>query len=154
MYRLQERSVRMDPSYYQPDFYSHHSYRHWPLSWLRTSTCRGWTCRGSHRLRVRRDGGKSSSFILHDKIQIALQAYSSLCAVGEMTCFAPVSGTFPHYAARWVDPALGFAIGWVCVQFDLEFYHILNIVYRTTTMLRCNYIICICHASRSHNLIL
>ncbi|KAF7971189.1 hypothetical protein HWV62_21866 [Athelia sp. TMB] len=39
-------------------------------------------------------------------------AYASLCAVGEMTCFAPISGTFPHYAARWVDPALGFAIGW------------------------------------------
>lgn len=29
-----------------------------------------------------------------------------------MTAHAPVSGTFPHYAARWVDPALGFAIGW------------------------------------------
>ncbi|KZP04955.1 general amino acid permease 1 [Athelia psychrophila] len=39
-------------------------------------------------------------------------AYASLCAVGEMTCFAPISGTFPHYAARWVDPAFGFAIGW------------------------------------------
>lgn len=23
------------------------------------------------------------------------------------------SGTFPHFAARWVDPALGFAVGWV-----------------------------------------
>ncbi|KAG8946074.1 hypothetical protein FRC04_012052 [Tulasnella sp. 424] len=39
-------------------------------------------------------------------------AYSSLCAVGEMTCFAPISGTFPHFAARWVDPAFGFAVGW------------------------------------------
>ncbi|PFH50305.1 hypothetical protein AMATHDRAFT_4122 [Amanita thiersii Skay4041] len=39
-------------------------------------------------------------------------AYSSLCAVGEMTTHAPVSGTFPHYAARWVDPAFGFAVGW------------------------------------------
>lgn len=29
-----------------------------------------------------------------------------------MTCFAPVSGTFPHFAARWVDPAFGFAVGW------------------------------------------
>ena len=29
-----------------------------------------------------------------------------------MTAHAPVSGTFPHFAARWVDPALGFAIGW------------------------------------------
>ncbi|KIO17672.1 hypothetical protein M407DRAFT_12255 [Tulasnella calospora MUT 4182] len=39
-------------------------------------------------------------------------AYSSLCSVGEMTCFAPISGTFPHFAARWVDPAFGFAVGW------------------------------------------
>ncbi|KAL5492326.1 hypothetical protein ACEPAI_3773 [Sanghuangporus weigelae] len=39
-------------------------------------------------------------------------AYSSLCAVGEMTAHAPVSGTFPHFATRWVDPALGFATGW------------------------------------------
>ncbi|KAH9479305.1 Dicarboxylic amino acid permease [Psilocybe cubensis] len=39
-------------------------------------------------------------------------AYSSLCAVGEMSTWAPISGTFPHFAARWVDPALGFATGW------------------------------------------
>ncbi|KAL4266681.1 Amino Acid-Polyamine-Organocation Superfamily YAT [Pleurotus pulmonarius] len=39
-------------------------------------------------------------------------AYSSLCSVGEMTTHAPVSGTFPHFASRWVDPALGFAVGW------------------------------------------
>jgi yeast amino acid transporter len=24
----------------------------------------------------------------------------------------PVSGSFTHYAGRWVDPALGFAMGW------------------------------------------
>ncbi|KAF8645075.1 hypothetical protein AX16_008133 [Volvariella volvacea WC 439] len=39
-------------------------------------------------------------------------AYSSLCSVGEMTTHAPISGTFPHFAARWVDPAFGFAVGW------------------------------------------
>lgn len=39
-------------------------------------------------------------------------AYSSLCAVGEMAAFNPTSGTFPHFAARWVDNALGFSIGW------------------------------------------
>ncbi|KAJ7777260.1 general APC amino acid permease [Mycena metata] len=39
-------------------------------------------------------------------------AYSSLCCIGEMTTWAPISGTFPHFAARWVDPAFGFAIGW------------------------------------------
>ncbi|KIJ65409.1 hypothetical protein HYDPIDRAFT_27419 [Hydnomerulius pinastri MD-312] len=33
-------------------------------------------------------------------------------SIGEMTSHAPISGTFPHFAARWVDPALGFAVGW------------------------------------------
>ncbi|KAG1738964.1 general APC amino acid permease [Suillus lakei] len=37
-------------------------------------------------------------------------AYASLCSIGEMTSHAPISGTFPHFAARWVDPALGFAV--------------------------------------------
>ncbi|KAK0501662.1 general APC amino acid permease [Armillaria luteobubalina] len=45
-------------------------------------------------------------------ILVGTVAYSSLCSVGEMTTFAPISGTFPHFAARWVDPAFGFAVGW------------------------------------------
>ncbi|KAJ8583988.1 general amino acid permease 1 [Rhizopogon salebrosus TDB-379] len=40
-------------------------------------------------------------------------AYASLCSLGEMTSLAPVSGTFPYFASRWVDPALGFAVGWI-----------------------------------------
>ncbi|KAF8840422.1 general amino acid permease 1 [Paxillus ammoniavirescens] len=43
---------------------------------------------------------------------VSTVAFASLSAVGEMTCFAPIIGTFPHYASRWVDPALGFAAGW------------------------------------------
>lgn len=38
-------------------------------------------------------------------------AYGTLCGLAEMASFAPVSGSFPHYAARWVDPAFGFAVG-------------------------------------------
>ena len=45
-------------------------------------------------------------------ILVGTVAYSSLCAIGEMTSHAPISGTFPHFAARWVDPAFGFAVGW------------------------------------------
>ncbi|KAI6013556.1 amino acid permease/ SLC12A domain-containing protein [Pisolithus marmoratus] len=52
-------------------------------------------------------------------------AYSSLCSIGEMTCHAPISGTFPHFAARWVDPALGFAVGWN--------YYYTNLNYRCYT---------------------
>ncbi|KIJ21078.1 hypothetical protein PAXINDRAFT_165875 [Paxillus involutus ATCC 200175] len=43
---------------------------------------------------------------------VSTVAYASLCAISEMTCFAPTSGTFPHHASRWVDEALGFAVGW------------------------------------------
>lgn len=39
-------------------------------------------------------------------------AFAALAALGEVTSHAPISGTFPHFAARWVDPALGFAVGW------------------------------------------
>jgi len=43
---------------------------------------------------------------------VSTVAYSSLISVGEMTIHAPISGSFPHFAARWVDPAFGFAVGW------------------------------------------
>ena len=33
-------------------------------------------------------------------------------ALGEMTTLFPVSGAFTHYAARFVDPALGFSLGY------------------------------------------
>ncbi|BGP46382.1 hypothetical protein JCM10450v2_002226 [Rhodotorula kratochvilovae] len=35
-----------------------------------------------------------------------------MVALGEMTTLYPVSGAFTHYSARFVDPALGFALGW------------------------------------------
>ncbi|KAG8905039.1 hypothetical protein FRB99_000775 [Tulasnella sp. 403] len=54
--------------------------------------------------------GPSGTLIAY--VLIGSVAYSSLCSLGEMTCFAPVSGTFLHYATRWVDPAFGFAAGW------------------------------------------
>ncbi|KAI5995601.1 amino acid permease/ SLC12A domain-containing protein [Pisolithus albus] len=40
-------------------------------------------------------------------------AYASLSSVGEMTSLAPVPGSFTHYADRWVDEAVGFAVGWI-----------------------------------------
>jgi len=38
--------------------------------------------------------------------------YSMVVALGEMTTLFPVSGSFAHYASRWLDPALGFALGY------------------------------------------
>ncbi|KAI0270237.1 general amino acid permease 1 [Russula aff. rugulosa BPL654] len=39
-------------------------------------------------------------------------ASASMVSVTEMAVFAPVPGSLSHYAGRWVDPALGFAVGW------------------------------------------
>ncbi|CAD0042405.1 unnamed protein product [Aureobasidium pullulans] len=39
--------------------------------------------------------------------------YSVMVALGEMATFLPVSGAFTAYAARFVDPSLGFAMGWI-----------------------------------------
>lgn len=36
-----------------------------------------------------------------------------MVALGEMATYIPVSGAFTVYAARFVDPSLGFAMGWI-----------------------------------------
>ncbi|KAF4979777.1 hypothetical protein FZEAL_4081 [Fusarium zealandicum] len=33
-------------------------------------------------------------------------------SLGELGAFIPVSGSFVHYAARFIDPAVGFSLGW------------------------------------------
>ncbi|GAA5976310.1 hypothetical protein JCM5350_001416 [Sporobolomyces pararoseus] len=38
--------------------------------------------------------------------------WTMMTALGEMTTMYPVSGAFVHYASRFCDPALGFALGW------------------------------------------
>lgn len=45
---------------------------------------------------------------------MATMVYSMMVALGEMAALYPLSGGFTHYAARFVDPALGFAVG-LCV---------------------------------------
>ncbi|KAN0123549.1 general amino acid permease [Russula decolorans] len=39
-------------------------------------------------------------------------AFASMASVTEMAVSAQGSGSVSHYAGRWVDPALGFAVGW------------------------------------------
>jgi len=36
-----------------------------------------------------------------------------MVALGEMAALYPLSGGFTHYATRFVDPSLGFALGFV-----------------------------------------
>lgn len=42
---------------------------------------------------------------------MASMVYAMMVALGEMAALYPVAGAFTHYAARFVDPALGFAVG-------------------------------------------
>ncbi|KAJ2997860.1 hypothetical protein NUW58_g511 [Xylaria curta] len=39
--------------------------------------------------------------------------YSVMVSLGEMATFMPVAGSFTAYASRFVDPSLGFSMGWI-----------------------------------------
>lgn len=40
--------------------------------------------------------------------------YCTVHALGEMAVLFPVAGSFSAYSTRFLDPAWGFAMGWVC----------------------------------------
>lgn len=44
---------------------------------------------------------------------IGLVVYSVMVGLGEMAAFLPVSGSFAVYASRFIDPTLGFSMGWI-----------------------------------------
>ncbi|KAI7848642.1 amino acid permease/ SLC12A domain-containing protein [Circinella umbellata] len=41
---------------------------------------------------------------------VGIMVYCVMTCLGEMATFMPVSGSFNHYATRFIDPALGFAL--------------------------------------------
>jgi lysine-specific permease len=43
---------------------------------------------------------------------ISIMVYFLMTSLGEMATFLPVTGSFSTYASRFVDPSLGFALGW------------------------------------------
>ncbi|MDQ0148273.1 amino acid permease [Eubacterium multiforme] len=43
---------------------------------------------------------------------IGIMVYFLITSLGEMATYMPVSGSFGVYATKFVDPALGFALGW------------------------------------------
>jgi lysine-specific permease len=45
-------------------------------------------------------------------LAISLMVYFLMTSLGEMATFMPVTGSFSTYATKFVDPALGFALGW------------------------------------------
>ncbi|KAL6870172.1 lysine permease [Amphichorda felina] len=46
-------------------------------------------------------------------IFIGSVVFSVMAALGEMAAYIPVTGAFTTYASRFVDPTLGFAMGWI-----------------------------------------
>ncbi|KAL7762525.1 hypothetical protein ACKLNR_009060 [Fusarium oxysporum f. sp. zingiberi] len=55
--------------------------------------------------------GGPASLILGYLLQTCLIGMANNC-VAEMVCFMPVPAAFIQHATRWVDPALGFMVGW------------------------------------------
>lgn len=45
-------------------------------------------------------------------IAIGIMVYFLMTSLGEMATYSPTSGSFSDYAGKYVDPALGFAMGW------------------------------------------
>lgn len=43
---------------------------------------------------------------------IGIMVFFLMTSLGEMAAFMPTSGSFSTYATKFVDPALGFALGW------------------------------------------
>ncbi|KAJ7785219.1 amino acid permease/ SLC12A domain-containing protein [Mycena maculata] len=46
-------------------------------------------------------------------IHVGTICYCMLMSLGEMMCYMPISGGYIHFAERFVDPAMGFALGWL-----------------------------------------
>src|SRR5271156_6692564 len=56
-------------------------------------------------------GGPASLLIAFALIGMML--YCTVQALGEMAVLFPVAGSFSAYSTRFLDPAWGFAMGWV-----------------------------------------
>lgn len=53
-------------------------------------------------------GGAILAYLL-----IGVMLYFLMASIGELATFYPVSGSFSSYANRFVDPSLGFTMGWL-----------------------------------------
>ncbi|KRK65241.1 lysine-specific permease [Companilactobacillus tucceti DSM 20183] len=45
-------------------------------------------------------------------VAIGIMVYFLMTSLGEMATYMPVSGSFATYATKFIDPAMGFALGW------------------------------------------
>ncbi|CAK5278994.1 unnamed protein product [Mycena citricolor] len=46
-------------------------------------------------------------------IHVGTITYCMLMSLGEMMCYMPISGGYIHLAERFIDPAVGFSLGWL-----------------------------------------
>jgi lysine-specific permease len=56
------------------------------------------------------NAGPGGAFVAYTVIGIMV--YFIMTSLGELATFMPVSGAFSTYASRFIDPSLGFALGW------------------------------------------
>lgn len=56
------------------------------------------------------DAGPGGALLAY--MAIGIMVYFLMTSLGEMATYLPTSGSFSTYAARFVDPSLGFALGW------------------------------------------
>lgn len=52
-------------------------------------------------------GGALAAYLI-----AGIMVFFLMTSLGEMAAFIPITGSFSTYTSRFVDPALGFAIGW------------------------------------------
>ncbi|EEU42704.1 uncharacterized protein NECHADRAFT_47466 [Fusarium vanettenii 77-13-4] len=43
---------------------------------------------------------------------VGVLLWAVMQSLGELGAFIPMSGSFTHYTSTFLDPALGFALGW------------------------------------------
>lgn len=43
---------------------------------------------------------------------IGIMVFFMMECLGEMATYLPISGSFNNYAGRFIDPAIGFSLGW------------------------------------------
>ncbi|KAI8646893.1 amino acid permease-domain-containing protein [Parasitella parasitica] len=56
-------------------------------------------------------GGPGGALVAYGIVGILV--FCVMMSLGEMSAYIPVSGSFAHYARRFVDPSLGFMLGWI-----------------------------------------
>lgn len=43
---------------------------------------------------------------------VGIMVYFLITSLGEMATFMPISGSFSSYATKFIDPTVGFTLGW------------------------------------------